>query len=742
MVMTTRLADLRGTTPDAPSLLKRWRFPLLLIALAAILIPLFTANTPLVHAAGGPVVLGGDDATDHGRWDGTQTKNGWRYVKIAYESILSHVVRPGADGSIAMLGSADSTATRNNAGGAAHYAAQEAGIAITFYDGAAAIDQFFVDLAAGNVSPSIIHLAGTGASNDLDASEGTALTNNATAIAGFVNSGGGLFSHGSGSVAYGWLSALLPNAVETQSCQQPSRLSDSGKSLFPGLKSREISSGPCHSTFSGDLGGLAVLAKDSQGRNLLIGSFAATFTDIVLKPDSSEGIIGSTHTLTATVYKNNAAQVGESVPFTVIAGPNQGDAGTLVTDASGTAAFTYTGDGGQGTDHIEASWIDPEDGQEYSSTVIQIWFGPPTLDLARSSDHGISRTDDLTNDATPTFRGTGRAGATVELFEDATSLGTATVRELGDWAVTSSALTEGAHSITAKQTVGSTTTAASGALTVTIDVTPPTGPSSPPDLDPGSDTGASDTDNITADSTPTLTGEAPSNIYVEIISDVDGSLGYAQTNGNGDWSFTPRKSVSTGTHSLTATASDAAGNTTAASSALSVTVSPNCNGVAATIVGTAASETLTGTPGDDVILGLDGDDIINGGGGNDLICGGPGNDTINGQAGNDTIFGGIGEDKIRGGGGRDVLQGGADNDVLRGGRAPDRMNGNGGNDRVLGGKGNDRLAGSSGDDTLAGSVGDDRLDCGPGTDKGRGGPGNDAAFRNCETQKNIEAALP
>ncbi len=46
-----------------------------------------------------------------------------------------------------------------------------------------------------------------------------------------------------------------------------------------------------------------------------------------------------------------------------------------------------------------------------------------------------------------------------------------------------------------------------------------------------------------------------------------------------------------------------------------------CNGLAATIVGTAANDFLVGTPGDDVIQGFSGGDTIIGYGGNDTICG-------------------------------------------------------------------------------------------------------------------------
>lgn len=66
---------------------------------------------------------------------------------------------------------------------------------------------------------------------------------------------------------------------------------------------------------------------------------------------------------------------------------------------------------------------------------------------------------------------------------------------------------------------------------------------------------------------------------------------------------------------------------------------PRCQGVPATIVGTAAEDRLVGTAGKDVIVGLSGDDRISGLGGADLICGGEGSDRLLGGDGKDRLFG-------------------------------------------------------------------------------------------------------
>ena len=164
--------------------------------------------------------------------------------------------------------------------------------------------------------------------------------------------------------------------------------------------------------------------------------------------------------------------------------------------------------------------------------------------------------DGITNDNTLTLTGTAEANSTVKVYDGATLLGTATANGSGAWSYTTAALADGAHSLTATATdaAGNTGTASS-ALSVTVDTTAPAkaviSSFSP-------DTGTVG-DGITNASTLTLTGTAEANSTVKVY---DGAtlLGTATANGSGAWSYTTA-SLSNATHSFTATATDAAGNT-------------------------------------------------------------------------------------------------------------------------------------------------------------------------------------
>src|SRR5450631_1037659 len=104
------------------------------------------------------------------------------------------------------------------------------------------------------------------------------------------------------------------------------------------------------------------------------------------------------------------------------------------------------------------------------------------------------------------------------------------------------------------------------AMAVTIDTLAPVGPSIT-SFTP--DTGTVG-DGITDANVLTVTGSTEANSKVKVY---DGAtlLGSATANGSGAWTYTTA-ALSNGGHSLTATATDAAGNTGVASSAMAVTI--------------------------------------------------------------------------------------------------------------------------------------------------------------------------
>jgi len=248
--------------------LRRWASAFSLACLAVLAVS--------TTASAGPVILGGDDLTDHGGVDGSGNNvDGWLYIERAIGNMKPNVTRPN-DNSIAAIGS---SAAGGGAGSAITSAAQKNGMTLQYFDGAAAINTAFAGIADGSYQPAIVWVSGDGAGNDLSGcegpgTEGQAITDNTPTLDRFVSEGGGLMSHGS---CYSWLSALLPGLIadDSNSSDSDLYLTGEGQAALPGLTNADVNAGPWHNFFDGNFGGLQVLVRsgdvdDSAGNDAAV----------------------------------------------------------------------------------------------------------------------------------------------------------------------------------------------------------------------------------------------------------------------------------------------------------------------------------------------------------------------------------------------------------------------------------------------------------------------------------------
>ena len=151
--------------------------------------------------------------------------------------------------------------------------------------------------------------------------------------------------------------------------------------------------------------------------------------------------------------------------------------------------------------------------------------------------------DHITNDSTLTLTGTAQANSTVKVYDGATLLGSVVANSSGAWSYATSALPDGPHSLsaTASDAAGNTS-AASAALSVTIDTKAPAAP-------------VIGSNSVSPTNIVTLNGTAEANSTVTLF-DGTTKLGTATANASGAWSYTTA-ALATGTHSFTATATDA-----------------------------------------------------------------------------------------------------------------------------------------------------------------------------------------
>ena len=278
------------------------------------------------------------------------------------------------------------------------------------------------------------------------------------------------------------------------------------------------------------------------------------------------------------------------------------EAGTMVEVFDGTTSLgTVAADGGgawslltdslsEGSHSVTARATDAAGNTSPASAALTIEIdtstpGAPII-VGISDDSGSSDSDGITNDPNLLVSGTAEAGASVELFDGVSSLGSTLADGAGAWSLQTGPLAEGAHALTAIATdLAGNSGPASAGFAVEVDTS---GPIAPTIAGIADDTGSSVSDGITSDADLLVSGTAEANATVEVF-DGSTSLGSTLANGAGAWSLQTGV-LAEGTHTLTATASDAAGNTSPASAQLDVEVDITAP-LPPTIDLTAASDT-------------------------------------------------------------------------------------------------------------------------------------------------------
>lgn len=209
------------------------------------------------------------------------------------------------------------------------------------------------------------------------------------------------------------------------------------------------------------------------------------------------------------------------------------------------------------------------------NTVTIITATPGTLpsipDMTSATDSGISSTDDLTNINLPVFTGTCLTGETVTIKVDGVVASSATTCVAGVYTITpTAAIADGPHNITAFATNGSGDSADTAALPIVIDTTVPATLAAP-DMTSATDSGTSNTDNVTSDTTPDFTGTCVDGDTIQLVIDAVAVAPTAVCAG-GVYTITPTTPLTDGAHTVAVTATDPAGNVSAVSPTISVTI--------------------------------------------------------------------------------------------------------------------------------------------------------------------------
>ena len=235
-----------------------------------------------------------------------------------------------------------------------------------------------------------------------------------------------------------------------------------------------------------------------------------------------------------------------------------------------------------------------------SATSSAVTLAAPTVDLVVASDTGVSATDNLTQDTTPTYSISGLAiddsyTVTATKGSQTLTLGPFTATQSTE-THTFSELTDGAWSVTAVQAYGAFTSPPATPVVMTIDTSAPSAPTGLA-LATASDTGVSSSDGITKDTTPTidLTGLEVGNKVIVTASkpgSPDVTCVIANVTGASESCTFATPLSSDGEWTFTAVQVDDAGNSSVASSPMTMQLDTSA-GVALTSVPAATGTSAT-----------------------------------------------------------------------------------------------------------------------------------------------------
>ncbi|MCS0810728.1 Ig-like domain-containing protein [Massilia agilis] len=314
---------------------------------------------------------------------------------------------------------------------------------------------------------------------------------------------------------------------------------------------------------------------------------AGTTIDIaVLFDEAVRAVSGQTPSLAlntgGTATYKSASSDGKTLHFSYTVGASDADTARLdIADASGLAGKIEDLAGNKlDASHIQVAPLNLE------WNIAVDTHAPAALNapsLYSYSDHGISHSDRLTNDATPTLTGTGAEpdAREIQLYEGSTRIGGGYANADGTWfadVFDSKALSDGVHTLSVLQMdQAGNLGPLSATVQVTIDTVAPASVLSAPALDPSSDTGVSNSDHITRDTTPTLTGTAAPNSLVRIylLQSTPALMGEGVADASGKWSITSKNLVVGSTYQYVVRQCDDAGNEGPDSPALTITMDTN-----------------------------------------------------------------------------------------------------------------------------------------------------------------------
>ncbi|RWT23596.1 Ig-like domain-containing protein [Enterobacter cloacae] len=205
------------------------------------------------------------------------------------------------------------------------------------------------------------------------------------------------------------------------------------------------------------------------------------------------------------------------------------------------------------------SEMDNDDGDNHSTP------DKPSIGTTMDDEGSIKgplKSGDTTDDSTPTLTGKGKPGDTIHIYDNDKEIGSVIVDDEGEWSYTpDKPLGEGEHELTVvEKDPDGNASPPSDPIVIVVDTVAPKAPTIEHIMDKvGKTTGEIHDDAYTDDPKPEMSGTGEAGATIAIY-DNGKKIGETTVNEDGRWYFKPSENLTDGSHSITVSQTDKAGN--------------------------------------------------------------------------------------------------------------------------------------------------------------------------------------
>ncbi|HDC4434798.1 TPA: Ig-like domain repeat protein [Enterobacter cloacae] len=205
------------------------------------------------------------------------------------------------------------------------------------------------------------------------------------------------------------------------------------------------------------------------------------------------------------------------------------------------------------------SEMDKDDGDNHSTP------DKPSIGTTMDDEGSIKgplKSGDTTDDSTPTLTGKGKPGDTIHIYDNDKEIGSVIVDDEGEWSYTpDKPLGEGEHELTVvEKDPDGNASPPSDPIVIIVDTVAPKAPTIEHIMDKvGKTTGEIHDDAYTDDPQPEMSGTGEAGATIAIY-DNGKKIGETTVNDDGRWYFKPSENLTDGSHSITVSQTDKAGN--------------------------------------------------------------------------------------------------------------------------------------------------------------------------------------